>query len=125
MRIPDHLTERSFAEWNYLLRGIVEMWEVARGLDEQDELEERLAEDADGTAADAMGRAGNELLTLGASMGRMALTHSPERALRHTGGALERFRETSLAAALEDPQRSQPSRSSIRAEVTVSASASA
>ena len=45
MRLPDRLQNRCFTEWNYVVRGVVEIWEMARLLGLEQELEQLLARD--------------------------------------------------------------------------------
>src|SRR5687767_13514444 len=60
MRLPESLHQRSFSDWNYLVRGLVEVWELARLLGLDEELEEQLARDEDGSLTEQLGRYGND-----------------------------------------------------------------
>jgi len=64
MYVPDRLHERRFADWNYLLRGLVEVWELARWLHVERAFEEALRTDSDGLLAEEIGRIGNSVLGL-------------------------------------------------------------
>ena len=65
MRLPDNLVDRSFTEWNYLVRGIMAAWELARLLGENEAFERQLAGDTDGTFVKHVGRVGNATLQRG------------------------------------------------------------
>lgn len=65
MRLPERLHDRSFAEWNYLVRGVVEIWELARLLGVEHALEQRLASDDDCRFVERIGRLGNDCAALG------------------------------------------------------------
>lgn len=67
MRLPDALQQRPFAEWNRLVKGIVEVWELARSLGFEETLEEHLSHDEEGRLAALLGCLGCELLDLKAS----------------------------------------------------------
>jgi len=67
MRLPEALQQRPFAEWNYLVKGIVEVWELARSLGFEETLEEHLSRDEEGRLAELLGCLGGELLHLNAS----------------------------------------------------------
>lgn len=86
MYLPERLQDRSFVEWNYLVQGIMEIWELARFYGVEECLEERLRHDHDATLAIWLGQVGNEL-----------------RAIRR-----ERLREQTLPRAL-GPLRLNPS----------------
>lgn len=60
MRLPERLQQRSFTEWNHLVRGLVEVWEIARRLELERELEEQLAMDEGCDLAERLGRLGND-----------------------------------------------------------------
>jgi hypothetical protein len=59
MRLPDHLHERPFAEWNHLVRGVMEAWEVARLLGQEQEFEQQVMLDADEATIEHFGEVGN------------------------------------------------------------------
>jgi hypothetical protein len=59
MRLPKGFEQRSHADWNYLVRGLVQVWDVARALGLEEELEERLAGDCEGTLVERLARLGN------------------------------------------------------------------
>jgi hypothetical protein len=67
MRLPDVLQQRPFAEWNYLVKGIVGVWELARSLGFEETLEEHLSRDEEGRLAELLGCLGCALLNLNAS----------------------------------------------------------
>lgn len=64
MNLPRRLTTNSFAHWNFLVRGLVEVWEVAVHSGWDADLDRMLEEDEDGRLAEELGRLGNELLNL-------------------------------------------------------------
>ncbi|MDW8366094.1 MAG: hypothetical protein RMK49_09650 [Abditibacteriales bacterium] len=64
MRLPEALQQRPFAEWNRLVKGIVEVWELARSLGFEQTLEEHLSRDEEGRLAELLGCLGCELLNL-------------------------------------------------------------
>jgi hypothetical protein len=55
MRLPDEFQERPFAEWNALVKGIVEVWELARSFGMEPTLEEHLSHDEKGHLAELLG----------------------------------------------------------------------
>ncbi len=67
MRLPEALQQRPFAEWNCLVKGIVEVWELAQSLGFEETLEEHLSRDEEGRLAELLGCLGCELLNLKAS----------------------------------------------------------
>src|SRR5687767_14695715 len=77
MRLPDQLQHRSTTEWNYIVRGIIETWELARFLGIERYLEEQLAADEDCSLADLLGKLGNDCLSLATAM----RTHSHATAI--------------------------------------------
>ena len=64
MKLPERLTANSFAHWNFLIRGLMEVWEVAIQSGWEKDLEQLMEEDDDGRVAEELGRLGNELLRL-------------------------------------------------------------
>jgi len=64
MRLPDQLQQRSFTEWNHIVRGLMEVWELAQLLGVEPYLEEQLAADEDGRLSDLLGKLGNDCWTL-------------------------------------------------------------
>ena len=64
MRLPENLARRRFSDWNYLVRGIVEVWEFAKLLGVQEHLEQQLAMDDEGHLAELLGKLGNDSLSL-------------------------------------------------------------
>ncbi|HSV74472.1 MAG TPA: hypothetical protein VLH79_12005 [Chthonomonadales bacterium] len=53
------IADRGLAEWNLMVRGVMQVWEVAQLLGLEDEFEHRMANDPDGRLAEAVARAGN------------------------------------------------------------------
>lgn len=70
MRLPESLQQRPFTEWNCLVKGIVEVWELARSLGFEQTLEEHLSRDEEGRLAELLGCLGCELLSLNTSDGQ-------------------------------------------------------
>jgi hypothetical protein len=64
MLLPEELHERRFDDWNYLVRGLMEVWELSRLLGMERELEQLLAQDRGGALTDRLARMGNECGTL-------------------------------------------------------------
>jgi hypothetical protein len=64
MRFPDEIYDRRFTDWNYLVRGLVEVWEVAHLVGLERELEQLLAQDRGGALTDLVARVGNDSLTV-------------------------------------------------------------
>src|SRR5579883_722492 len=60
MRLPDNLQRRSYVEWNYLVKGLVEVWEILELLHLEHYLEARLESD-DGSLAERLGQLGNKM----------------------------------------------------------------
>src|SRR5512138_3853779 len=79
MQLPETMQHMRFAEWNHVVKGLVEVWELARVLGMEGSLEAILAKD-DGTVARQLGSVGHELLAAESLMRRsalaMTLTHS-------------------------------------------------
>jgi len=73
VQLSETLTHRSFAEWNYLVRGLMVLWEIANRLEIEDRLEEMLAGDCDGALSELLGLVGNAC--------RPAQSLSPDEAL--------------------------------------------
>ncbi len=59
MYLPDDLHQRSFVEWNYLVKGLVTIWEMARLLGMEEYLECALRSDR--TLVERLARIGNEI----------------------------------------------------------------
>lgn len=74
MFLPENLHERRFHEWNYLVRGLVEVWELARAYGLERQLEAALACDPGGLV-ERVARIGNGFYAL-------AEVLSVERAMR-------------------------------------------
>jgi len=53
------IADRGLAEWNLMVRGVMQVWEVARLLGLENEFERRMADDPDGRLTEAVARAGN------------------------------------------------------------------
>ena len=81
MRLPDQLIQRPFTEWNYIVRGVVEAWEVARILGKEQEFEEQLAADHDGRLIETLGEAGNVSAQTALHLGRLEQSRAPGRLL--------------------------------------------
>jgi hypothetical protein len=84
MYLPERLHHRRFAEWNYLVRGLVEVWEIARLVGLEEQLEQRLAEDRDGSLTEMLGEIGNECASLAGRLNayrRLLKPHGRLRAL--------------------------------------------
>jgi hypothetical protein len=58
MVLPDGLHHKSFVEWNYIVKGLMEVWELARELGMEEYLENALREDV--VMAERLARIGNE-----------------------------------------------------------------
>jgi hypothetical protein len=61
-----------YMEWNHAVKGLMEVWELARLLGLEKSLESQLESD-DGTLARELGRMGNEFLSVGSLMRRSAV----------------------------------------------------
>lgn len=59
MYVPDNLHKRSFRDWNWLIKGLVEMWELARLTGLEERLERALKRDRDGAVTERFALAGN------------------------------------------------------------------
>lgn len=86
MRLPDQLQHRSFTEWNHVVRGIMEMWELANLLGMESYLEDQLAHDEECRFADFLGKAGNDCLTLAAALRLHAYVTAIQAPIRHCPG---------------------------------------
>lgn len=86
MRLPEALQQRPFTEWNCLVKGIVEVWELARSLGFEQSLEEHLSRDEEGRLAELLGCLGCELLNLNASEGQTDKASAPDALIG--GGSL-------------------------------------
>lgn len=73
MNLPNHLSERPFPEWNHLVRGLMEAWEVAALLGKERSLERLIAEDPDGSIVELYGEAGNRSARRAQDLGRREL----------------------------------------------------
>jgi hypothetical protein len=58
MKLPDGLENRRFSEWNYLVCGLMEVWELARRHGVERQLEDRLLQDETGMLTELLGRLG-------------------------------------------------------------------
>ena len=58
--IPEPLTQRGYADWNYLVRGLVCLWDRASAHGGEAELERLLESDDTGAMAELLGRLGND-----------------------------------------------------------------
>ena len=61
MYLPAKLQQKNFVEWNYLVTGLMEVWEVANQMNLEQPLERKLEQDSDGTLAEWLGHIGNDL----------------------------------------------------------------
>ena len=52
MRLPENIKNRPFSEWNELVKGVVQAWELARVFQCEEELERFLTSDAHGNAVE-------------------------------------------------------------------------
>jgi hypothetical protein len=68
MRLPQSLQDRPFTEWNYIVRGLMEMYELARAAGVETRFERMIEQDSEGTLIEMLGRAGNEWLALASTM---------------------------------------------------------
>ncbi len=64
MQLPDEIHERRFDDWNNLVRGLMEVWELARLLGMERELEALVLQDRGGALTDRLARFGNECGTM-------------------------------------------------------------
>jgi len=55
MYIPERLKQLPLAEWNHLVRGIVEVWDLAETMGVQECLDRHLRQDSDGRLAELLG----------------------------------------------------------------------
>jgi hypothetical protein len=79
MRLPAHLRDKRFHDWNHVLRGVVEAWELARMLGTEEQLEQQLMEDQDGTVAERVGELGHDCAQRALTLGRLAqLQHAED-----------------------------------------------
>ena len=62
MVLPKALQDRKLVEWNFLVRGIVEMWEMASLVGLEGVLDDHLGRDIDGRLAENLGKLGNYLM---------------------------------------------------------------
>ena len=77
MLLPDRLHELRFEDWNFAVRGLMEIWELARLTGVEGELEALLREDHGGALTDRLARLGNECCSL-APLVRHRLTNRRE-----------------------------------------------
>jgi hypothetical protein len=61
MQLPSQLEQRRFLEWNYLVKGLMQVWEIARLLEREAHLEQLLQNDGDGALMDRLAHLGNQL----------------------------------------------------------------
>jgi len=54
MRLPESLKDRPFKEWNTLVKGAVQAWELARAFQCEEKLESFLVSDEHGNAVEFM-----------------------------------------------------------------------
>ncbi len=64
MYLPETLHHRRFTEWNYMVRGLVTVWELFRLAGMEEVLEQYLCRDQDGVLVDRLARIGNECSTI-------------------------------------------------------------
>jgi hypothetical protein len=64
MYLPDVFHERRFADWNYMVRGLMAAWEMAGLLGLEDCLEQRLREDESGALLECLAQSGNRYAPL-------------------------------------------------------------
>lgn len=64
MQLPEQLHQRHFSDWNYLVRGLVEIWDLFHMVGLEEELEQHLTLDQDGMLTEMLGRIGNDCSTL-------------------------------------------------------------
>jgi hypothetical protein len=91
MRLPEPMQHMSFPEWNYTVKGLVEVWELARLLGLERSLEARLEKD-DGTLARELGVIGHDLAKAETMLRRsaLALTLSNSRFLEDAHAVIVR-----------------------------------
>lgn len=83
MYLPEKFQDRSYVEWNHLVRGIVVIWEMAQMLGLDRYLEERLRAEDGHLVAERLGRLGNDhsLLARLFRNGYRELAQSDDRAI--------------------------------------------
>src|SRR5262249_219363 len=64
VELPKNLHHKGFVEWNEVVKGLVEFWELAERYGLERYLEYRLAQDQDGALTVRISRIGNELRRL-------------------------------------------------------------
>jgi hypothetical protein len=64
MELPEGFDHRRFAQWNEVLRGLVEVWELARRMGWQEEFERFLALTPDDRSVELVARIGNDFAAL-------------------------------------------------------------
>jgi hypothetical protein len=64
MRLPEELHERRFADWNHVVKGLMEAWNLAKLLGMDDHLEQQLLRDHDGAVTELLARIGNDCAAL-------------------------------------------------------------
>src|SRR5205807_1371117 len=78
MRLSQSLQDRPFTEWNYIVRGLIEMYDLARAAGVETRFERMIEQDTEGTLTEMLGRAGNEWLALASTMlTRIHTVYSP------------------------------------------------
>ncbi|HLK60232.1 MAG TPA: hypothetical protein VKU00_26960 [Chthonomonadaceae bacterium] len=60
MYLPESLQEQSFVTWNHIVKGLVQVWEMARLMGLEARLEARLLCDRDAALARRLGELGND-----------------------------------------------------------------
>ena len=60
MNLPARLQKRPFDEWNYIVRGLVTVWDLAAAVGLEQDLERRIIRDVDGRLTEKLARIGNE-----------------------------------------------------------------
>lgn len=61
MLLPAYLQQRCYVEWNYLVKGLMEVWDMACTLNMECHVEQSLLDDAEGQVAEWLGDLGNRL----------------------------------------------------------------
>ena len=96
MHLPDEMKRMRYVEWNHAVKGLMEVWELARLLGLEESLESQLRSD-DGTLALQLGDIGNEFLNAGNVVRRSAVAIT----LAHSACLLEALGDRPKAAAVE------------------------
>ena len=64
MRLPEDLHYREFSDWNYVVKGLVEVWDLASELGLEELVESHVMHDHDGTVTELLARIGNDCAAL-------------------------------------------------------------